>query len=84
MPDTPTGAQIREWAKGATDDVIKETLIKASGQETARSFADLDAEQSKLRQAFQVIEDVKSHLGGKEFRKMMKEAAKTAKKVASA
>ncbi len=84
VPETPTVGQIREWAKAVTDDVIKETLIKASGQETARSFADLDAEQSKLRQAFHVLEDLKSHLGGKEFRKMMKEAAKTAKQVASA
>ncbi len=73
-PSAPTVAQIREWAKAVTDDVIKETLTKASGQETARSFADLDAEQAKLRLAFKTLEDIKVKLGGKEFRKLIKSA----------
>ena len=81
--EAPSPATIKEWASKVTDDIISETLTKATGQDTARNWGDLDAEMTKLRLAFKTLEDIQLHLGGKEFRKLVKLSAKTAKETAS-
>ncbi len=70
----PTTVIIKKWAESVTDDIISETLSKAAGQETARTFDDLDADMLKLRKAYQTLEDLKVHMGPKPFRKLVKEA----------
>ncbi len=70
----PTVVILKKWAESVTDDIISEVLTKAAGQETSRSFDDLDADMLRLRKAHQTLEDLKAHLGAKPYRKMVKEA----------
>lgn len=61
-----------------TDDILVETLLKASGKETAHSWQDLNAQLLKLRKDSATLTEIRVHQGSGKFKSLVAGAHKRA------